>query len=103
MFSKPHREQLLRRRGDLDNDDNSLRVSHSAKYTSPLISGFQFAALYGFGGVAGATGSGRTYSFGLSYANDTLSFGTGYFFANDGSTVASGAIVRPRHRSARMA
>ncbi|MCM3181278.1 porin, partial [Cytobacillus horneckiae] len=55
--------------GDLDNYDNSLRVSNSVKYTSPLISGFQFAALYGFGGVAGATGSGRTYSFGASYAN----------------------------------
>ncbi|AJX14415.1 porin [Burkholderia ubonensis] len=72
--------------GDLDNYDNSLRVSNSVKYTSPLISGFQFAALYGFGGVAGATGSGRTYSFGLSYANGPLSLGAGYFFANGGTT-----------------
>lgn len=55
--------------GDLENYDNSLRVSNSVKYTSPLIAGFQFAALYGFGGVAGAAGSGRTYSFGASYAN----------------------------------
>ncbi|RQR63208.1 porin [Burkholderia sp. Bp9002] len=76
--------------GDLDNYDNSLRVSNSVKYTSPLISGFQFAALYGFGGVAGATGSGRTYSFGLSYANGPLSLGAGYFFANGGTTGANG-------------
>ncbi|MGZ2749144.1 porin [Burkholderia stagnalis] len=76
--------------GDLDNYDNSLRVSNSVKYTSPLISGFQFAALYGFGGVAGATGSGRTYSVGLSYANGPLSLGAGYFFANGGTTGANG-------------
>ncbi|MGE8579035.1 MAG: porin [Burkholderia contaminans] len=76
--------------GDLDNYDNSLRVSNSVKYTSPLISGFQFAALYGFGGVAGATGSGRTYSFGASYANGPLSLGAGFFYANGGSTVANG-------------
>ncbi len=76
--------------GDLDNYDNSLRVSNSVKYTSPLISGFQFEGLYGFGGVAGATGSGRTYSFGASYANGPLSLGAGFFYANGGSTVANG-------------
>ncbi|MGU7782185.1 porin [Burkholderia sp. PU8-34] len=76
--------------GDLDNYDNSLRVSNSVKYTSPLISGLQFEALYGFGGVAGATGSGRTYSFGLSYANGPLSLGAGYFFANGGTSTANG-------------
>ncbi|RQS69215.1 porin [Burkholderia sp. Bp8963] len=76
--------------GDLDNYDNSLRVSNSVKYTSPLISGFQFEALYGLGGVAGATGSGRTYSFGLSYANGPLSLGAGYFFTNGGTTTANG-------------
>ncbi|MBN3787476.1 porin [Burkholderia sp. Ac-20353] len=76
--------------GDLDNYDNSLRVSNSVKYTSPLISGFQFEALYGLGGVAGSTGSGRTYSFGLSYANGPLSLGAGYFFTNGGTTTANG-------------
>ncbi|MGU7774267.1 porin [Burkholderia sp. MR1-5-21] len=76
--------------GDLDNYDNSLRVSNSVKYTSPLISGFQLEALYGLGGVAGATGSGRTYSFGLSYANGPLSLGAGYFFANGGTSTANG-------------
>lgn len=75
--------------GDLDNYDNSLRVSNSVKYTSPLIAGFQFAALYGFGGVAGAAGSGRTYSFGASYANGPLSLGAGYFYANGVRTWSS--------------
>ncbi|WP_246792761.1 porin [Burkholderia perseverans] len=76
--------------GDLDNYDNSLRVSNSVKYTSPLIAGLQVEALYGFGGVAGATGSGQTYSFGAAYANGPLQVGAGYFFANGGSTVAGG-------------
>ncbi|MBU9604786.1 porin [Burkholderia multivorans] len=76
--------------GDLDNYDNSLRVTNSVKYTSPLIAGFQAEALYGFGGVAGATGSGRTYSFALGYANGPLSLGAGYFFANGGTTTANG-------------
>ncbi|PYE14513.1 porin [Paraburkholderia silvatlantica] len=76
--------------GDLDNYDNSLRVSNSVKYASPLIAGLQFEALYGFGGVAGATGSGQTYSFGAAYSNGPLSLAAGYFFANGGSTLTSG-------------
>jgi predicted porin len=76
--------------GDLDNYDNSLRVSNSVKYTSPLISGLQFEALYGFGGVAGATGSGQTWSFGAAYSNGPLALAAGYFYANGGNTVTSG-------------
>jgi predicted porin len=76
--------------GDLDNYDNSLRVSNSLKYTSPLIAGLQFEALYALGGVAGATGNGQTYSFGAGYANGPLSLAAGYFFANGGNTLTSG-------------
>lgn len=76
--------------GDLDNYDNSLRVSNSVKYTSPVLSGFQFEALYGFGGVAGATGSGRTYSFAASYANGPLSLGAGYLYADGGANATNG-------------
>ncbi|NIE87101.1 MULTISPECIES: porin [Burkholderia] len=80
--------------GDLDNYDNSLRVSNSVKYTSPLIAGLQFEALYALGGVAGQTGNGQTYSFGASYANGPLSLGAGFFSANGGNTVATGATSR---------
>ncbi|MEW6340492.1 MAG: porin [Paraburkholderia sp.] len=76
--------------GDLDNYDNSLRVSNSVKYVSPVFSGFQVEALYGFGGVAGATGSGRTYSFGAAYGTGPLSLGAGYFYANGGNTLTNG-------------
>ncbi|RAS28734.1 porin [Paraburkholderia bryophila] len=72
--------------GDLDNYDNSLRVSNSIKYVSPLFAGFQVEALYGVGGVAGASGNGQTYSFGAAYANGPLSLGAGYFYANCGNT-----------------
>lgn len=72
--------------GDLDNYDNSLRVSNSIKYVSPLFAGFQVEALYGVGGVAGASGNGQTYSFGAAYANGPLSLGAGYFYANGGNT-----------------
>jgi predicted porin len=72
--------------GDLDNYDNSLRVSNSVKYVSPVYAGFQVEALYGLGGVAGATGSGQTYSFGAAYSNGPLSIGAGYFYANAGNT-----------------
>ena len=75
--------------GDLDNYDNSLRVSNSVKYVSPLFAGFQVEALYGVGGVAGATGSGQTYSFGAAYANGPLSLGAGYFYANGGNTTTA--------------
>ncbi|AYQ90848.1 porin [Burkholderia gladioli] len=80
--------------GDLDNYDNSLRVSNSVKYTSPLIAGLQFEALYALGGVAGQTGNGQTYSFGAAYAQGPLSLGAGYFYANGGNTVATGATSR---------
>ena len=76
--------------GDLDNYDNSLRVNNSVKYVSPIFSGFQVEALYGLGGVAGANGSGRTYSFGGAYANGPLSLGAGYFYANGGNTATAG-------------
>jgi predicted porin len=76
--------------GDLDNYDNSLRVSNSVKYVSPLYAGFQVEALYGFGGVAGSAGNGRTYSFAASYATGPLSLGAGFFYANGGNTVSNG-------------
>ncbi|MET3234450.1 UNVERIFIED_ORG: putative porin [Burkholderia sp. 1263] len=76
--------------GDLDNYDNSLRVSNSVKYVSPVFSGLQLEALYALGGVAGATGNGQTYSFGAAYSNGPFSFGTGYFHANGGNTNTAG-------------
>ncbi|MDL5477584.1 hypothetical protein, partial [Klebsiella pneumoniae] len=63
--------------GDVDNYDNSLRVNNSVKYARPVISGLQVEALYGFGGVAGTTGSGQTYSFAGAYANGPVGIAAG--------------------------
>lgn len=71
--------------GDVDNYDNSLRVSNSIKYTSPKFAGFQMEGLYGFGNNAGGTGQGATYSGALSYSAGNLSAAAGYFRATNPS------------------
>lgn len=72
--------------GDLDNYDNTLRVNNSIKYVSPSFAGFQVEGLYALGGLAGSTGSGRTYSFGAAYNNGPLGIAAGYFYANGGKS-----------------
>jgi predicted porin len=76
--------------GDADNYDNSVRVSNSVKYVSPLFNGLQAEALWGVGGVAGATSSQQTLGFGLSYANGPLGLAAGYYYADGGGVTANG-------------
>ena len=42
--------------GDVDNNDNSARVSNAVQYVSPNYAGFQIEGLYAFSGVAGQAG-----------------------------------------------
>jgi predicted porin len=72
--------------GDVDNYDNSLRVSNAVKYVSPNYSGFQVEALYGFSNLAGTTGQGQTWSAAATYNNGPLALAGGYFYANNPST-----------------
>ncbi|MCM3352009.1 porin, partial [Bacillus velezensis] len=58
--------------GDVDNNDNSLRVSNAIKYTSPVFAGLQFEGMYALGGVAGSTGKGQTWSAAAAYNNGPL-------------------------------
>jgi predicted porin len=69
--------------GDVDNYDNSLRVSNAIKYVSPVFAGFQFEGLYGVSGVAGANGQGQTWSAAATYNNGPLAVAGGYFYANN--------------------
>ncbi|HHT8990330.1 TPA: porin, partial [Burkholderia cenocepacia] len=69
--------------GDVDNNDNSLRVSNAIKYTSPVWAGLQFEAMYALGGVAGATGKGQTWAAAAAYNNGPLGLAAGYFHANN--------------------
>lgn len=50
----------------------------------PRIPGLQFEALYGYGGVADATGSAQPHGFGAAYANGPLSLAAGYGYARCG-------------------
>jgi predicted porin len=75
--------------GDVDNNDNSLRVSNAVKYTSAVYAGLQFEAMYGFGGIAGQTGSGQTWSAGAAYNNGPIGIAAGYFHASNPTPTAA--------------
>jgi predicted porin len=80
--------------GDLDNYDNSLRVSNSVKYTSPSVAGIQVEAMYAFGGVAGGVGQGQTYGFGATYLNGPIGVAASYLKADAGNTVPAVGLGR---------
>ncbi|RQR24091.1 porin [Burkholderia sp. Bp9142] len=71
--------------GDVDNYDNSLRVSNAVKYLSPVYAGLQFEALYAFGNNAGATGQGQAWGGAVSYKSGPLAAAAGYFHTNNPS------------------
>jgi predicted porin len=95
--------------GDADNNDNSIRVNNSVKYTSPTLAGFTFEAMYGFGGTAGSFSSGNAIGAALAWSNGGLNIAGGYLFTkndtlanassggfiNDGSLVTAGYGVAP--------
>ncbi|MEO6917928.1 MAG: porin [Collimonas sp.] len=64
--------------GDLDGLDTTIRINNSLVYASPVISGFQASALYGFGENAGAISSGNSSSAALRYDYNALSVALGY-------------------------
>jgi len=61
-------------------------------YTSPNIAGFQFAALYSLGGVAGSFQTGRAYSVGAKYTNGTLLVGAAYINVNNAADSALASV-----------
>jgi predicted porin len=74
--------------GDVDNYDNSFRVSNAVKYASPVWSGFQFETMYAFGGTAGSTGAQQSYSVAAAYNTGPLSLAAGYFYAANSEATA---------------
>jgi predicted porin len=75
--------------GDVDNYDSSVRFDNTVKWVSPVWGGFTVEAMYGFGGVAGATGSGQTYSAGVSYSHGPLNLAAGYLHIDNGNPTLS--------------
>jgi len=76
---------------DVDNNDNSSRTNNAVKYTSQTYAGFQFEAMYAFGGVAGSTGAGQTWSGAATYSNGPFSIAAGYIRMNNANTAAARA------------
>lgn len=82
--------------GDVDNNDNTTNQNNAVKYISPIISGFQAEGAYSFGGVAGAMGSGQSWSVAANYARAGLTVAGGYFHAaNQGANGWSNATAQP--------
>jgi len=79
--------------GDVDNNDNSSRTNNAIKYVSPVWSGFQVEGMYAFGGVAGATGAGQSWSGAASYGIGPFSAAAGYLRMENGNTAASRGIT----------
>ncbi|CAG9210616.1 Outer membrane protein (Porin) [Paraburkholderia sabiae] len=75
--------------GDVDNNDNSARISNAVKYVSPTYAGFQFEGLYAFSGVAGQAGQGYTYSGAATYTAGALSLAAGYLRATNNSATTA--------------
>jgi predicted porin len=75
--------------GDVDNYDNSSRTNNAVKYVSPVYSGLQVEGMYAFGGVAGQTGSGQTWSAAATYNNGPISLAAGYFVADNPSVTGA--------------
>ena len=76
--------------GDVDNYDDSVRINNSIKYASPNYGGFTYEVMYGFGGIAGSTGSGQTYGAGVEYAREPYSVAAAYYHASGGNTLVNG-------------
>jgi len=76
--------------GDIDGLDKSFRINNNFVYTSPSFAGLKVSGSYGLGGVAGATGSGQTWSVAAQYAQGPFGIATGFMRVNN-STVNGGA------------
>ncbi|MFX1671014.1 porin [Paraburkholderia sp. A2WS-5] len=62
----------------LDNRVWGDLVNNAVKYESPVIGGFTFGAMYGFGNVAGSMGQNSASNFYVGYANGPFSAALSY-------------------------
>ncbi|KWF98411.1 porin [Burkholderia cepacia] len=75
--------------GDIDNSDNSVRFNNAVKWASPVWNGLQVEAMYSFGGVAGATGSGQSYSAAAGWSGGPINLAAGYMHVDNGNATVS--------------
>ncbi|WP_250527361.1 porin [Caballeronia sp. GAWG2-1] len=75
--------------GDIDLADGSIKANSAVKWISPSWDGLQIGLNYGFGGVAGSTGSGQFYAAAANYTVGHLIVAGGYIHSDNGNPVYS--------------
>ncbi|MBJ9895588.1 porin [Burkholderia cenocepacia] len=75
--------------GDIDNYDDSARFNSAVKWTSPSWGGVTVETMYAFGGVAGSTGSGQSWSAAAAYSGGALSVAGGFLHVDNGNARTS--------------
>lgn len=78
---------------DVDNTSGINRINNAVKYASPLIAGFNFEALYSFGGVAGQFSTNSVKSFGLSYTGGPLYAAAAYTYIKNPYASVFGGVA----------
>jgi predicted porin len=73
--------------GDIDALDTTVRSNNSVAYTTPVWSGLQMSALYGFGEQPGRRAVGSTVSVALKYDYQQWALALGYQKLNNGDAV----------------
>lgn len=76
--------------GDVDSMDTIYRINNSLVYTSPSFAGLTVSGMYAFGGVAGSTNAGSTWSVAAQYLHGPFGLAVGFERLNN-STVGGGA------------
>ncbi|WNC94907.1 porin [Paraburkholderia sp. FT54] len=72
--------------GDLDSMDTIYRINNSILYTSPNFAGFTFSGMYAFGGVAGSTGAGQSWSVAANYIRGPIGLAVGFERLNNATS-----------------
>jgi predicted porin len=82
---------------DIDNFLNTNRVNNAVKYTSPILAGLSFGAMYSLGGVAGDLSRNQIWSVGTRFETGPFSAGLGYLNVRNPNTsfYGSGGTVAP--------
>ncbi|WP_321872009.1 porin [Paraburkholderia tropica] len=79
--------------GDLDDASKTWRINNSLKYTSLVISGWQFGGVVGREVSSGAPGSNTVWSIGTDFQDEDFRFGAGFLNADKPNTSFFGSNV----------
>ncbi len=69
--------------GNLDNQASQFQIDNAIRYETPVVRGFKFGAMYGFGEKPESSTKSRSYSAGLQYASGPLKANLAYTQSRD--------------------